>query len=57
MVGHMGDKSRTILNLEIIKSDLENDLIYLKGSLRFKKFNGILKSLLKILAEKLLKKI
>ena len=29
----MGDKSRTILNLEIIKSDLENDLIYLKGSI------------------------
>ena len=28
----MGDKKRTILNLEIIKSDLENDLIYLKGS-------------------------
>ena len=33
MAGHMGDKSRTILNLEIIKSDLENDLIYLKGSI------------------------
>ena len=32
MAGHMGDKKRTILNLEIIKSDLENDLIYLKGS-------------------------
>ena len=29
----MGDKSRTILNLEIIKSDLENNLIYLKGSI------------------------
>ena len=33
MAGHMGDKSRTILNLEIIKSDLENNLIYLKGSI------------------------
>ena len=31
--GHMGDKYRTILNLEIIKSDLDNDLIYLKGSI------------------------
>ena len=29
----MGDKHRTILNLEIIKSDLENNLIYLKGSI------------------------
>ena len=29
----MGDKLRTMLNLEIIKSDLENDLIYLKGSI------------------------
>ena len=33
MAGHMGDKSRTMLNLEIIKSDLENNLIYLKGSI------------------------
>jgi len=33
MAGHMGDKFRTILNLEIIKSDLNNDLIYLKGSI------------------------
>jgi len=29
----MGDKIRTTLNLEIIKSDLNNDLIYLKGSI------------------------
>ena len=29
----MGDKYRTILNLEIIKSDLDNNLIYLKGSI------------------------
>ena len=29
----MGDKLRTMLNLEIIKSDLENNLIYLKGSI------------------------
>tara|TARA_B100001250_G_C19791348_1_gene786657 strand:+ start:1418 stop:2125 length:708 start_codon:yes stop_codon:yes gene_type:complete len=33
MAGHMGDKNRTMLNLEIIKSDLENSLIYLKGSI------------------------
>ena len=32
MAGHMGDKLRTMLNLEIIKSDPENGLIYLKGS-------------------------
>jgi len=33
MAGHMGDKMRTMLNLEIIKSDLENNLIYLRGSI------------------------
>ena len=33
MAGHMGDKLRTMQNLEIIKSDLENNLIYLKGSI------------------------
>jgi len=33
MAGHMGDKFRTMLNLEIIKSDLENSLLYLKGSI------------------------
>ena len=32
MAGHMGDKFRTIQNLEIVKSDLENNLIFLKGS-------------------------
>jgi len=32
MAGHMGDKIRTIQNLEIIKSDLENNLMYVKGS-------------------------
>ena len=29
----MGDKIRTIQNIEIIKSDLENSLLYLKGSI------------------------
>ena len=33
MAGHMGDKLRTMLNLEIIKSDIENSLIYLRGSI------------------------
>jgi len=33
MAGHMGDKLRTMLNLEVIKSDLENNLLYLKGSI------------------------
>ena len=28
----MGDKFRTMLNLEVIKSDLENGLLYLRGS-------------------------
>ena len=28
----MGDKIRTIQNLEIIKSDIENNLIFIKGS-------------------------
>ena len=32
MAGHMGNKLRTVQNLEIIKSDLENNLIYVKGS-------------------------
>ena len=32
MAGHMGDKLRTIQNLEIVKSDLENNLIFIKGS-------------------------
>ena len=33
MAGHMGDKYRTLLNLEVIKSDVENNLIYVKGSI------------------------
>ena len=33
MAGHMGDKFRTIQNLEIIKSDIENSLIFVKGSI------------------------
>ena len=33
MAGHMGDKFRSMQNLEIIKKDLENELLYLKGSI------------------------
>ena len=33
MAGHMGDKIRTMQNIEIIKSDPENNLLYLKGSI------------------------
>jgi len=33
MAGHMGDKYRTMQNLEIIKSDLDNNLIFIKGSI------------------------
>ena len=33
MAGHMGDKLRTMLNLEVINTDLENNLLYLKGSI------------------------
>ncbi len=33
MAGHMGDKLRTMLNIEVIKTDIENELLYLKGSI------------------------
>ena len=33
MAGHMGDKLRTMQNIEIIRADLENELLYLKGSI------------------------
>tara|TARA_B100000029_G_scaffold483945_1_gene535631 strand:+ start:1364 stop:2128 length:765 start_codon:yes stop_codon:yes gene_type:complete len=33
MAGHMGNKFRTMQNLEIIKSDPENNLIFIKGSI------------------------
>ena len=42
MAGHMGDKLRTILNLEVIKSDLDNNLIYLKGSIPGSKNSTVL---------------
>lgn len=33
MAGHMGDKIRTKQNIEIIKSDVDNNLLFLKGSI------------------------
>jgi len=42
MAGHMGNKIRTIQNLEIIKSDLENDLLYVKGSVPGSKNSEVL---------------
>ncbi len=33
MAGHMGAKFRTILNLEVVKSDPENNLLYIRGSI------------------------
>ena len=33
MAGHMGNKNRSVQNLEIIRTDVENGLIYLKGSI------------------------
>jgi len=42
MAGHMGNKIRTMQNLEIIKSDLENDLLYVKGSIPGSKNSEVL---------------
>ena len=42
MAGHMGDKLRTMQNIEIIKTDAENNLIYLKGSIPGSKNSNVL---------------
>jgi large subunit ribosomal protein L3 len=42
MAGQMGDKIRTMQNLEIIKTDLDNELIYLKGSIPGSKNSEVL---------------
>ena len=42
MAGHMGDKFRTMLNLEIVRSDLDNNLLYLKGSIPGSKNSTVL---------------
>ena len=33
MAGHMGNKNRSMQNLEIVKTDIDNELIYIKGSI------------------------
>ena len=38
----MGDKIRTIQNIEILKTDLENNLLYLKGSIPGSKNSEVL---------------
>ena len=42
MAGHMGDKLRTMQNIEIVKTDIENALLYLKGSIPGSKNSEIL---------------
>ena len=42
MAGHMGDKVRTIQNIEVIKTDIHNNLIYLKGSIPGSKNSEVL---------------
>ena len=56
MAGHMGDKLRTMLNLEIVKSDLENNLLYLKGSIPGSKNSTVLlRGAVKIVTRKTIK--
>ena len=38
----MGDKNRSMQNLEILKTDLDNNLIYLKGSIPGSKNSEVL---------------
>ena len=38
----MGDKMRSMQNLEIIKTDIDNELIYLKGSIPGSKNSEVL---------------
>ena len=42
MAGHMGDKIRTMQNIEIIKTDEKNNLVYLKGSIPGSKNSEVL---------------
>ena len=42
MAGHMGDKLRTMQNIEIVKADLVNELLYLKGSIPGSKNSEVL---------------
>ena len=53
-----GDKFRTMLNLEILKSDADNNLLYIKGSIPGSKNSTVfLKSPLKILKENNIRKV
>ena len=52
----MGDKYRTMLNLEVIKSDVENNLIYVKGSIPgFKNSTVVLRESIKNVSKKTIK--
>ena len=42
MAGHMGDKLRTMQNIEIIRTDIDNELLYLKGSIPGSKNSEVL---------------
>ena len=53
MAGHMGDKYRTMLNLEIIKSDEKNNLIYLRVQFEIKNSTIFLKESIKDVKERL----
>ena len=56
MAGHMGDRVRTMQNLEIIKTDLENELLYVKGSIPGSKNSEILvKKSVKIISKMTIK--
>ena len=56
MAGHMGDKLRTMLNLEVIKSDIENNLLYLKGSIPGSKNSTVyLRESVKVVTRKTIK--
>ena len=53
MAGHMGSKFRTLLNLEVIKSDSENNLIYIKGSIPGSKNSTVyLRKSIKVISRK-----
>ena len=56
MAGHMGDKLRTMQNIEIIKTDLENELLYLKGSIPGSKNSTVyLRESVKVVTRKTIK--
>jgi len=59
MAGHMGDKYRTMQNLEIIKKDQENQLLFVKGSVPGSKNSEVMvmKSVKNITKQTFLEKI